>query len=245
MNELDRLLKDWSLRREPSAVELDQLRTRIAAQLPVAPRTPLPERPSAGWAAVVSVAASLLAAVVLFSSVRRNDASLPVDLANESLPASDLAARQSLFVELDRMFDGHWRWLSEVNGRVHLQTNESNDASTEPGMAVRLVVVQRRPGEANWSIVWEASVLAREDEWVRLPDELTGDHMLSVWAHALPDGSMLVESDLAITAPVPVRFSEQQVFGTSARPARLWSARRPDGEFQLIQTIARLGSHHG
>ena len=181
MNELNRLLQDWALRRELSEAELDQLRTRIAGQLTVVPRASLPERRSAGWVAVVSVAASLLAAVVLFSSVRRDESSRPVDLASEPLPASDLAARQALFVELDRMFDGHWRWLSEVNGRVHLQTDESNaEASTESGMAVRLVVVQRRPGEANWSVVWEASVLAREDEWVRLPDELTGEDRKSV-----------------------------------------------------------------
>ena len=87
--------------------------------------------------------------------------------------------------------------------------------------------------------------MARADEWVRLPEELTGDDSLSIWSHTLPDGSVLVESELALTAPVAVRVSEQQVFGTSARPARLWSGRRADGDFQLIQTIARQEADHG
>ncbi len=245
MNDLNRLLQDWADRCEPSETKLDQLQLRVVEQLTVIRRTPPREQRSAGWIAVVSVAASLLAAMLVFWGSRRDTSSRPVDLASELPPASDLSARQPLFVELDRMFDGRWRWLSEVNGRVHLQTDESNDVSTEPGMAMRLVVVRRRPGETKWSVVWEASVLTRGDEWVQLPDELTGDNVLSVWAHALPDGSVLVESDVALTAPVAVRLSEQQVFEASARPARLWSARRPDGEFQLIQTIARLEAHHG
>ena len=266
MTDLNHLLHDWAARQEPTPAELHSLQTRIAEQFAndVA-RTPTSEHTSmacrtdvgvrstsaASGIAVVAVAASLLAAVTVFWSGRRDDSVRSLDVGVASLPAGDLAARQSLFSELDRMFDGRWRWLSDVNGRVHLETDEASaslahlphDASS--GIAVRLTIVQRRPGEAKWNVVWEVSVLARSEEWVRLPVELPGDNAVSLWAYSLPDGSVLVESDVTLTVPVAVRVSDQQVFGASQRPARLWSARRSDGEFQLIQSVARMEAHHG
>ena len=201
--------------------------------------------------AVAVVAASLLAAVTVFWSARREDTSGSMDVPVASLPAGNLFARQSLFSELDRMFDGHWRWLSDVNGRSHLETDDPSDSSANlpgdesSGVAVRLTIVQRRPGETTWTVVWEASVLARSEEWVRLPVELPGDSAISMWTYMLPDGSTLVESDVALTVPVSVHVSEQHIFGTSGRPARLWSARQSDGEFQLLQSVARMEAHHG
>lgn len=205
----------------------------------------------ASWISLVVVAASLLAAVTVVWSGRRDDSAHSMDVSLASLPAGDLAARQSLFSELDRMFEGRWRWLSEINGRVHLETDESSLSPSAPsneeiaGVAVRLTVVRRRPGEAKWTVVWEASVLARSEEWVRMPVELPDHSAVTMWAYALPDGSTLVESDVALTAPVVVRVSDQQIFGAAQRPARLWSARRSDGEFQLIQSVARWEAHHG
>lgn len=268
MNDLNGLLQDWSARQEPAPVELDSLQARIAEQFartdvgairrlglrpdPLTTRVGTESQPtSASWLAVVVVAASLLAAVTVFWSGRFDDSSRSMNGPLASLPTGNLAARQSLFSELDRMFDGRWRWLSEVNGQVHVETNEPSASPANlpgddsSGVAVRLTIVQRRPGESNWKVVWEASVLARSEEWVRLPVELSGNSEVSMWAYALPDGSTLVESDVALTVPVSVRLSEQHVFGSSGRPARLWSARRSDGEFQLIQSVARMEAHHG
>lgn len=254
MNDLDDVLRDWSVRQEPSPAAMQELHTRIGQQLAnvdrMVARTDVgvcSTTRTSGGVAVIAVAVSLLAAVTLFWVSGARELARPVDVAHESTP-SDLVSRQSLFNELDRMFDGHWRWLGEVNGRVHLQTEEPVTSAvdvSDNGVAVRLAVVQRRPGESKWHVVWEASVVARSDEWVRLPEELIGDDTVSVWAHSLPDGALLIESEVTLTAPVPVRLSEQQVFGGSVRPARLWSTRRADGEFQLIQSIARLETHHG
>ncbi|HLQ44336.1 MAG TPA: hypothetical protein VK137_06385 [Planctomycetaceae bacterium] len=254
MNDLDQLLRGWADRNEPPEAAFDELRQRIqkCGRRSVCQSTDDSRARQAGslphvtaWWAIAAVAASLLAAVIVLRE-RPHSESLASDPL--SLPTESLSARQMLFVELDRLFDGQWRWLGEVNGRAHLQTDDSpssaHDESSD-GLAVRLTVVQRRRGEANWHVVWEASVLARSEEWVRLPAELTGDNAVSVWAYSLPDGSTLVESDVALTAPVPVHLSEQHVFGASLRPARLWSARRSNGEFQLIQSIARLEAHHG
>ena len=262
MNDLDQLLSNWAARTEPTDDALQALQRRVVSAAASATNSnssgsagasPFRDHPAArqkaGWQIAMTAVALLLAAAVLVSRPHeRNEASLTPQLSDDSI-----AARQSLFNELDRMFDGHWRWLGEVNGRVHLQTEEpaasevsaADNRVANNGVAVRLVVVQRRPGEANWRVVWEASVMARSDEWVRLPEELIGDDAVSVWAHALPDGSVLIESDVTLTAPVAVRSSEQHVFGGSERPTRLWSARRVDGEFQLIQSVARLETHHG
>ena len=269
MNDLNGLLQDWSARQEPASTELDSLQARIAEQLvndvartevgaigrlglrpdSFATRVGTESQPtSASWLAVVVVAASLLAGVTVFWSGRSDDSARSMNASFASLPAGNLFARQSLFNELDRMFDGRWRWLSEINGSVHVETDEPSPdlpSDENSGVAVRLTIVQRRPGETEWKVVWEASVLARSEEWVRLPVELPGDSAVSMWAYALPDGSTLVESDVALTVPVSVRLSEQHVFGTSGRPARLWSARRSDGDFQLIQSVARMEAHHG
>ncbi len=266
MTDLNHLLHDWASRQEPTPAELDFLQARMTEQLannvaqtPTSEQTLTAGRTDVGVRsmrtanviAVVAVAASLLAVVTAFWSGRRDDSARSLDVDLASLPAGDLAARQSLFSELDRMFDGRWRWLSDVNGRVHLETDEASaslvqlPSDVSSGIAVRLTIVQRRPGETKWNVVWEVSVLARSEEWVRLPVELSGDSTVSRWAYALPDGSTLVESDVALTAPVSVRISEQHVFGSSQRPARLWSARRSDGEFQLIQSVTRMEAHHG
>lgn len=270
MNDLSNLLREWSARQEPTPAAMQELQARIVQQqtnvdqastsgLGEARRATVAQADvgirsttrASGGVAVIAVAASLIAAVAMFWMNSAHDSARSFDVAAESLPTNDLVSRQSLFNELNRMFDGRWRWFGEVNGRVHLETDESSintaDRSDEQhsGVAVQLAVVQRRSGEANWRVVWEASVMARSEEWVRLPEALTGDGAVSVWAYSMPDGSVLVESDVTLTAPVPVRHSEPHVFGSSVRPARLWSTRRADGEFQLIQSIARLETHHG
>lgn len=265
MNDLNQLLGDWAARQEPTPAALNSLRARVVEQLSNVAQTSRSEptvmalqtneisrsRLFTSWFAVLSVAASLLAMAAVFWSSRGLDSDRSLDSAFAALPANDVAGRQLLFRELDRMFDGQWRWLGEVNGRVHVQTEESsvdpaNSSSAEnSGVAVRLTIVRRRPGDTDWNVVWEASVLARSEEWVRLPSELLGDSEVSLWAYSLPDGSVLVQSDVALTGPIPVRHSDQQFFGASQRRARLWSAHRSDGEFQLIQSIARMESHHG
>ena len=262
MNDLDQLLSNWAARTEPTDDALSELQRRVVSAAASATNSnssgsagtsPFRDHPAArqraSWQIAVTAVALLLAATVLMTRPHeRNEASI-----TPQFPDDSIATRQSLFNELDRMFDGHWRWLGEVNGRVHLQTEEpvasearvADNRVADNGVAVRLVVVQRRPGETNWRVVWEASVMARSDEWVRLPEELIGHDAVSVWAHALPDGSVLIESDVTLTAPVAVRSCEQHIFGGSERPTRLWSARRVDGEFQLIQSVARLETHHG
>ena len=256
MTDLNHLLREWESRQQPTPSELDSLQARIAEQLADVASKPeptllvsrsTPSEPSkrASAIAVLAVLASLLAAVTVLWSGLRSDPSRPVDLAIASLPDGDFAASQSLFRELDSLFDRRWRWLSELNGQVHIETDEPATDPVTSSVSVRLTIVQRRIGESNWNVVWEASVLARSEEWVRLPVELAGDNGVSLWTYSLPDGSTLVESDLTLTAPVPLRVSEQHVFGESGQPAKLWSARRSDGEFQLIQSVARWETNHG
>jgi hypothetical protein len=265
MADLNQLLTDWASRQEASPARLASLQAQIGKSLAseAAEMTSSPQFAPAGRAgsdgrwtksasrvALLVVAASLLAVMTVFWPHSSDESPRSTDVADVAMPSVDLSSRQALFQELDQVFDGHWRWLGEVNGRVHLQTDESPvtenaSADENAGVAVRLTIVQRRPGDAAWRVVWEASVLARSEEWVRLPQELTGDGAVAVWAYALPDGSVLVESDVSLAAPVSIRHADQHLFGGAHRPARLWSVRRADGEFQLIQSIARLETQHG
>lgn len=264
MADLNQLLNDWASRRAPTSERIEslqaQIRERLLTEVADASlleptvrleRTAAHDSAKSGSSiALVMVVASLLLAVTMFWPRPRSESFRSTNIAAGSVPSNDLSARQPLFRELDRMFDSHWLWLGEVNGRVHLQTDEPAQSTmrqreNNSGVAVRLTLVQRRPGEMKWRVVWDASVLTRTEEWVQLPDEATGARAVSLWAYALPDGSVLVESDVSLTSPVLVRHSDQRVFGASQRPARLWSVRRPDGEFQMIQSIARMEAQHG
>ncbi|MCX7422526.1 MAG: hypothetical protein NT013_23685 [Planctomycetia bacterium] len=265
MNDLNDLLHNWAPRQEPSSVELriqhEQILKRlvnVAEATSVAPIVAVRRETSASnssmlnCVAVVAVAASLLLATSMFWFGHPGRLTNSRESELVSVPAGDPTSGQPLFSELNRMFEGHWRWLSEVNGNVHLEVDESTDDGaaighneTNAGVSVRLTVMQRRTNDAKWTVVWDALVLTRSEEWVRLPIESTGDNAVSIWAYSMPDGSTLIESDVVLTVPIPVRLSEQHVFGTSHGPARLWSARRSEGEFQIIQSVARMEAHHG
>ena len=257
MNDLDQLLHDWGRRNEPTTAQVDDLQARVMKGLKSsASASNLPLKPSAiahpvlrfsttrgMLEVIVAFAASLI--VAFWISQLSEFGGNTISSEATDVVAANSVDQQSLFAELDRMFDGRWRWLSEINGRVHLQTDELNDTSTEPGLSVRLTVIRRRPGQAGWTVVWEASVLSHTDEWVQLPKDLMAGATISVWSHELPDGSVLVESDVALTKPVALQLAEPHIYGPMPQSARLWSAQRADGDFQLIQSISRLESGHG
>lgn len=252
MNDLDNLLQSWNKRNEPSEVHLDKLRHQAIAQLSsspaladlqiYSPSTTVSKR-RGSLAVVFAFAASILMAFGIFKLTTLFDKQASSDPLR--LVAASTQNSQSLFAELDRVFDGRWQSLSEIDGNVQLQTRESNSSSPEPGVAVRLTVFRRRSHDADWTIVWDASIISHTDEWVQLPQDQTSGDLISVWTHALPDGSVIVDSDMTLSKPVSIQVAEPSMITRPSQPTRLWSERRADGEFQLIQSVARLEANRG
>jgi hypothetical protein len=250
MNDLDNLLQSWNKRNEPSEVHLDKLRHQAIARLSSSParaelqiHSPTISKRRGNLAVVFAFAASILMALGIFKLTALFDKQTSSDPLR--LVAASTHDSQSLFAELDRMFDGRWQSLSEIDGHVQLQTSETNGASSEPGVAVRLTVLKRQSQKADWTIVWDASIISHTGEWVQLPQDQTGGDSISVWSYALPDGSVIVESDLALTNPVSIQLTEPSIVNRPSQPTQLWSERRADGEFQLIQSVARLEANRG
>src|SRR5262249_18558274 len=134
---------------------------------------------------------------------------------------------------------------SEVNGRIHLELSDAGERSSADGTSIHLKIMHRPSRQTHWKVVWQVSVLARAQEWVQIPVENMGDDLISVWSYRLPDGAVLVESDIQLSNPLQLHFVEPHVFTNPSQPARLWSAQRADGDYQLIETVGQVSSEPG
>lgn len=254
MKDLDQLLRSWNERNEPFEAHFEDLRRQVMAKVASQPvptepisaalRPAVPVSKSRGRFAVgFAIVASVLLVIGVSSVPSLFERKLSWDPIQ--LISNETAGSQSLFQELESMFDGRWKSLSEINGNVQLQTDEPTSTSSEPGVAVRLTVMRRQSPRGEWKIVWQASVISHTEEWVQLPKDLTGENSISVWTHSLPDGSVLVESDMALRKPVSIQLATPTIVTQPSQPTRLWSGRQMDAEFQLIQSVSRLEANRG
>jgi|GEM_PF-4057380 len=259
---LDNLLVDWSRRNSPDEAALQTLAIRVLSQAQVLPQTQGDPAgtsepsvvtvrvaqgvPASSYSARMVVTLLTLVMVALsgfFIAVPRMPSVVDCSLSQQKVTGHE--TQQRLFVELNELFPGQWRWSSEVNGRVRLELAEHErlDDAGDDGVIVQIAVIRRSGRDQAWRPLWEATVLSRTGEWVHLPDELTGNNRLSVWTCALPDGGLLVENSVALQSPVPVTVSEPCVY-LQSNTACLWSGRNSDGEYQLIQSVTRTGETH-
>lgn len=251
MSQLDDLLQNWAASHEPDAAALSKLQERIVQQclsgranevhseVVLVDETRWAEKRSAGvpnlqarWSAfAVACALGLtLAALMGWPQLTRQQGSdlEIVDVDRESSSAL-------LLREFDRLFDGRWNWVGEVNDQSHVELDEDRDASTEPRVAVRLVAVERRRGESSWRVIWKASLLTRSQQWVQLPRRLTGEDSVSVWAYALPDGAVMVESSVELRSSLNANVSTGRLFSNNRQGIELWSGNANDREVRLVE----------
>lgn len=262
--QLDDLLRDWSQQEQPDDAALAALLERVlrglpdpaieaglpaseVADQPVLVRRP-PHRDTGGsiraQRLVVALLAGVLSLALLFAAMILHTPHA-TNRSGPLLTSAGQETQQRLFAELNALFPGQWRWSSEVNGRMHLEVSDDSPPAAAPaeGVIVQLAVVRRSSRGQTWSTLWEATVLSRPGEWIRLPDELAGNNRLTVWTCPLPDGGLLVENELALTSPVVVQLSEPRVY-LGANTACLWSGQDRDGEYQLLQSVVRTGGSH-
>ena len=107
-------------------------------------------------------------------------------------------------------------------------------------MAVRVVVLSRKPGDSAWKPLWGADLLTHDEQLVELPSGKTGGADLRLWTHRLPDGAIAVDGDLALSGKSPVRSSFRGI-QQPAVPQRVFSLETDEAEYQVYQTVAMLG----
>src|SRR5690606_14318211 len=120
-----------------------------------------------------AAAAALVAFAVGWLIPDARDASATADLPPQFTWLQDghLREKSQLLSEMDAVFDRQVAWLLETGARVKIGVAERARASSAKAVAVRIVVQRRRPGESDWSLLWAADVVARNEEVVRLePD---------------------------------------------------------------------------
>ena len=215
----------------------ERLRARVAAAVRESALLDLPPvlpgRRAAGvwgrvaWFAMGAAAAVL--AVCVFQpgdqggrpmAVRQEPAESLPPLAE--FPAAELAEKSRLLAGMEELFGGRLAWLAENGGEgKQVQLGLLPEGALLRGakpMAVRVVVFTRKTGSPDWKPVWQADLVAHDEQLVELPQDNVAGATLRLWTQRLPDGLIAVDSELALGGRLPVRssFSGSPARGSAA-----------------------------
>ena len=261
-DELDRTLRGWAERRR-ARQDLDELAQRIltavageAAQRELT-GSPPPLRCSsqrrlarnpAVWFSVGAVAAAVIVACWLLVGGREGPGppdpggALPPQYA--WLQRSQLAEKAVLLRETERLFEGRLEWIAETDGRVLLEVRDRAGGDSAPPavpLVIRVVVVRRSADQPEGIPVWAVDVVARQERVIRLSSaaaDLPEDAELSIWAYAVDDEMVAVDSRLSLSSlALESRFSGLQ---KSGEPFAVHTVEARDVQYQVFQTVARL-----
>ena len=253
---LDDLLRQWAGRQVPVANDLDRLHQRVVQtvrgdvllDLPPLPVVP-PRRRVWGWGIsfALGVAAAVVLMVVLRAGEQRHSQEAPHGDVAGDVPASvflaqaDLAEKARLLAGMQDLFAGRLAWVGETGREVQLRLlPDAASAARGPApLVVRVVVLARKSGVPAWEPIWQADVIAQDEEVVDLAAENARDGRLQLWMHSLPDGAIVVDANLAWKGATCVRssFSGIQRRGV---PQRVFCSQTEDAEYQVYQTVVPL-----
>jgi hypothetical protein len=254
---LDSLLRQWHGQNMPAEPELERLRDRIVKSVGEAGFLDVPSEPPPralrALRAMLWFSMGAAAAIAMMLCFRPGNQPQQPETAHqdqpEALPSavqlseSVLAEKARLLAGMEETFNGQLAWVAEHGGHVEVglapeTTTHSGDAKP---LAVRVVVLARKTGEAAWKPIWQADAIAHNDEIVDLAAKGLRGGNLRLWMHPLPDGAIAVDSDLAVSGTVPVRstFSGVQQGGV---PQRVFALQNEDWEYQVYQTAALLAA---
>ncbi|MBI1311018.1 hypothetical protein GC176_06895 [bacterium] len=209
-----------------------------------------PGRWSAGFA--VGVAATLLVSLCVFLAVEQRQLSIvaTTDVPPEFtwLRGEQLQSKTLLLSELESLFDGQLVWLAESGDRVELGLDESAARIGHPGeanpLAIRVVVVRRERGRADWQVAWAMDVTSPAEEQVRVtPRDANGDE-LRLWAYELPDGLIAVDCDVQLGGDHAFR-SATTTLCKDGQPQEVAAVSQNGVEYRVFQTVARLDREVG
>jgi hypothetical protein len=260
---LDDLLRRWADSRQCSG-DLDNLRERILAschgqaaddgagppQPPAGAGRGLGQRGwSAAWFAAGAIAATVVAVCCYWLLGPRSDGPdgaglLPSELA--FLQENELAEKLVLANEMDKLFGDRFQWIGETNNRVLLEVGESDmmSAAGSPRsarLAVRVIAVRRGADEQQWTPIWAADLVTRQEQVVRLAPDPAGPldgADFSLWAYALEDDVIVVDSELSLgEVSIESTFNGVQHSGV---PVAIHVVEQDAVEYRVFQTVVIL-----
>ena len=170
------------------------------------------------------------------------------------LNEDQLSSRAILLAEMKDLFGDRLNWLAETDSRINVGLSERHysEKSTRltgdaAQLVVRLVVEKRTSRNSNWQSAWSVDVMSQSEEVIELDPEDGNGMALTLWAYALPDGMVAVDSELSLAETDPstsfdaslkrVTFSHIQQDGLPTEELLTGS----DGvEYRVFQTVAVL-----
>ena len=256
---LSDLLRHWAEQQSPDDFQSERLQAQVTLALQDAAFLDLPVIPATGggtgvpsrllWFAAGAAAAILLAWVLPLGHrtpappVAREELAEAPPLVR--LHEAQLMAKTRLLAAAEELFDGRLAWLAEDDRDVQLGlTDAANFPQDANPIVVRLVVLARKSGSKDWKPVWEADLVTRDEQLVELTPQKLEKSRLRLWAYALPDGKIAVDSDLVLTGGIPI-LSVSSGVQQSGVPRQVFSLQRDDAECRVYQTVAFLRKRVG
>ena len=259
---LDKLLKQWAAAYATSEEHGRKLADRIVDELTaggfpvldpaVDGRVPIPRRRRLAYTALGIAAGLLIAVTIAFLSRRPpvpdevvsggEDTSSPV----ASIAPSELQARARLFHEMETLFADDLRWVADSDSEVRLSVRPVSGGPTARAtpLLIRVLVMQRKTGEAAWHKLMETDVLTRSQELVEMIPDPRLDNRLLLWAYALPDGKVAIDSSIRLSTPIRASVDVTNVL-TPGKPANVFSLETEDAEYHIFQVVTPLPKHEG
>jgi hypothetical protein len=248
---LDDLLRHWAGRQSFDGLSSQRLQARVTASLRGCPFLDLPSAAAncgAGtwsrlrWFAAGAAAAMLLAWLLSFA--HRTPAPL---VAREEtgellppvvgLPKAQLIAKARLLAAAEELFNGRLAWMAEEGRDVQLGlTDAATLSQAAPPIVFRLVILARKSDTKNWRPIWQADLVTRDEQLVELTPGKSDKSQLRLWAYALPDGQIAVDSDLLFTGAIPIHSASSGV-QQGGVPRQVFSLQNDDGEYRVFQTV--------
>ena len=171
------------------------------------------------------------------------------------LSEDQLHSKSVLLSEMQELFGHQLSWLAETNSRVEVGLNERSvsdedraaSATTVP-LAVRVVVEKRDSSSSGWQLAWAVDVMSRSEELVEIAPQSGDGASILLWAYALPDGLIAVDSELSLPGVTAPQASSDSAI-IRATLSNVQQDRQPseslvtdsDGiEYRVFQTVAIL-----
>jgi hypothetical protein len=104
-------------------------------------------------------------------------------------------SKTAFLTEMNDIFENRLDWLAEDASRIVFDLE--SQVSDSPFILVRVVVAQRTANQ--WSPVWTADVVCRNETLVNVAPEDFGGDTITLWAHALADGGIFIDSEFTMS----------------------------------------------
>jgi hypothetical protein len=246
--QLDSLLRQWGANQTPSPNALRALHRSILEQAALkAPTITTPahrqSHASADGNFAMLLSACTLACMALLVCLWQSSLLKQSDSRMTSFQPTITQLSESHFArltgEMQRLFGDRLTWLAESSHEMSLGLeSEPAHSQSSPYIAVRITLLRRTAGQAQWQTIWNEDIVTRPEACVEPP---TANHpsQLRLWTYILPDGAVSIDTQLALPGVEQSRFDTMTV-QHAGKPVRLHHIQRGVDDYEVWQTALVL-----